>query len=177
MILNPPERTAEKCIFLQKNALSCRQITFPAEKCTFLQKNAVVGGAHRRKRQEIAGGPQGSRVKNASQPSQEKRPPEKFTLKKFTSQNSTQKSGQKIHIAPLQGHLAENPLRLFLRKNLAIVATSGPKMPKKSQKGRPRPGVPGVPKKEPKKSKKSRKSWSAANGGLRDGGLRKSEDI
>ena len=42
---------------------------------------------------------------------QQKRPPEKFTLQKFTSQNSPskiqpRKSGQKIHIAPLQGHLS-----------------------------------------------------------------------
>ena len=28
-------------------------------------------------------------------------------LPKFTFQDSTQKSGQKIHIAPLQGHLAD----------------------------------------------------------------------
>ena len=33
-------------------------------------------------------------------------------LPKFTFQNSTQKSGQKIHIAPLQGHLAD-PLFFF----------------------------------------------------------------
>ena len=48
MILNPPESTAktfhkERCIFLQKNALSCK-MPFPAEKCTFLQKNGVFGG-------------------------------------------------------------------------------------------------------------------------------------
>ena len=42
---------------------------------------------------------------------QQKRPPEKFTLEKFTSQNSTQKSGQKIHIAPLQGHFTKNSSR------------------------------------------------------------------
>ena len=44
---------------------------FPAEKCTFLQESAVSGGAHGRKPQEIAGGLQGSRIKNASQLSQE----------------------------------------------------------------------------------------------------------
>ena len=41
---------------------------------------------------------------------QQKRPPEnpqEIHLQKFTFQNSTQKSGQKIHIAPLQGRLAE----------------------------------------------------------------------
>ena len=58
---------AEKCIFLQKNAISYRKLHFPAEKCKFLQKNAVFG----RKPQEIAGGLQGSRIKNASQLSQE----------------------------------------------------------------------------------------------------------
>ena len=44
---------------------------------------------------------------------QEKRPPEKFTVEKFTSQNSPSKiqprnRAKKIHIAPLQGHLAED---------------------------------------------------------------------
>ena len=38
---------------------------------------------------------------------QEKRPPEKITLERCTSQNSPQKSGQKTHIGPLQGHLAD----------------------------------------------------------------------
>ena len=33
--------------------------------------------------------------------------PRKFTLEKFTFQSSTQKSGQKIHIAPLQGRLTK----------------------------------------------------------------------
>ena len=62
----------EKCTFLlQKFALSCRNVHFPAEKRTFLQKNAVFRGAHGRKPQEIAGGLQGSRIKNASQLSQE----------------------------------------------------------------------------------------------------------
>ena len=42
-------------------------MTFPAETCTFLQKNAVSGGTS----QEIAGGFQGSRVKNAGQLSQD----------------------------------------------------------------------------------------------------------
>ena len=82
MILNPPEPTAE-------NRLSCRKMHFPAEKwaflqkmqfpaerCLFLQKNAVPcrkmrlsGGAS----QETAGGLQGSRIKNASQLSQDSR--------------------------------------------------------------------------------------------------------
>ena len=54
----------EKCTFLQK-------MPFPAEKCTFLQKNAVFGWAEGRKLQEIAGGFLSSRVKNATQLSQE----------------------------------------------------------------------------------------------------------
>ena len=33
--------------------------------------------------------------------------PREIHLPKFTLQNATQNSGQKIHIAPLQGHLAE----------------------------------------------------------------------
>ena len=49
-------------MFLQKNA---------QKDCIFLQKNAVFLWAHRRKPQEIAGGFQGSRIKNASQLSQE----------------------------------------------------------------------------------------------------------
>ena len=52
--------------------------------------------------------------------SSKKRPPEKFTqeihLPKFTSKNSTQKSGQKIHIAPLQGHLAEEKRFRWFRR-------------------------------------------------------------
>ena len=41
---------------------------FPTgKKCTFLQKNAVGGGARGKKPQEIAGGFQGSRIKNAGQ--------------------------------------------------------------------------------------------------------------
>ena len=69
-----------KCIFLQKNALSCRKMHFPAEKCPFLQKNADFCGAHGRKPQEITGGFQSSRIKNASQLSQEQR-----SLKKMCS--------------------------------------------------------------------------------------------
>ena len=78
MILNSPESTAqkmgcpaEKCNFLQKNALSCRKMPFPAEKCTFLQKNEVFGGHVAGNLQEIAG-LQGSRSKNAGQLSQDK---------------------------------------------------------------------------------------------------------
>ena len=48
---------AEKCLFMQK-------MHFPAEKWGFR-------GAHGRKPQEIAGGFQGSRIKNASQLSQD----------------------------------------------------------------------------------------------------------
>ena len=68
MVLSPPEQTAEKWVFLQKNAfswrhmhfleknvLSCSKMPFPTEKCTFLQKNAVFGGhvaGNRRKSRE-----------------------------------------------------------------------------------------------------------------------------
>ena len=41
---------AEKCAFLQKNAVSCRKMPFPAEKCGF-------HGAHGRKLQETQEGP------------------------------------------------------------------------------------------------------------------------
>ena len=51
-----------KMQFPTENALSCRKMHFHAEKCKFLQKNAVFG----RKPQEIAGGLQGSRIKNAT---------------------------------------------------------------------------------------------------------------
>ena len=46
---------AEKCVLLQKSALSCRRMPFPAEKSTFLQKNTAFGGhtaENRRKSQE-----------------------------------------------------------------------------------------------------------------------------
>ena len=70
---------AEKWVFLQKNAPSCRKMHFPTERCTFLQKNAVscrrmhffVLGVTR---QETAGNCrrfQCSSIKNASQLSQE----------------------------------------------------------------------------------------------------------
>ena len=62
-----PKKSAfptEKCTFLQKNAFSCRKMHFPAEKCGFR-------GAHGREPQEIARGFQGSRIKNASQLSQD----------------------------------------------------------------------------------------------------------
>ena len=61
----------EKCIFLQKNSFSYRKMHFPAEKCLFLQK-CGSRAARRGKPQEIAGRLQGSRIKNASQLSQEK---------------------------------------------------------------------------------------------------------
>ena len=54
----------EKGIFLQKKAFSCRKMHFPAEKCGFR-------AAHGRKPKEIAGGLQSSRIKNASQLSQD----------------------------------------------------------------------------------------------------------
>ena len=88
MILSPPEQTRTKmgfpvgkCIFLQgkgktfscrKNAVSCRKMPFPAEKMYFPPENAVFGWAQGRKLQEIAGGFLGSRVKNATQLSQER---------------------------------------------------------------------------------------------------------
>ena len=48
--------------------------------------------------------------------------PQEIHLSKFTFQNSTQKSGQKIHIAPLQGLLtdvlgAQNTLKALLGQN------------------------------------------------------------
>ena len=84
MILNPLSK-------LQKNGFSCRNMHFPTEKCIFLQqtctflpKNAFscrkmhfraekrgFQGAHGRKQQDIAEEFQGSRIKNASQLSQE----------------------------------------------------------------------------------------------------------
>ena len=79
MILNPRSK-------VQKNAFSCRKIHFPTEKCIFLPKNAHscgkmppaekcgFGGAHGRKLQEIAGGLRGSRIKKASQLSQDMGP-------------------------------------------------------------------------------------------------------
>ena len=80
MILDTPEQTAERWVFRKKDVSSYREMHFPtenctflqknaflAEKCTFLQKNAVSGGTW----QEIAGGLQSSRIKNASQLSQE----------------------------------------------------------------------------------------------------------
>ena len=60
-----------RCTFPLKHALSCRKMPFPAEKCTFLQKNAVFGVAQGMKLQKIAGGFQGSRIKNAIQLSQD----------------------------------------------------------------------------------------------------------
>ena len=79
MILKPPEKTAEKKKFsCRKMGFSHRKMYFPAGKCRFLQKmhfpaekcafscrkTQSSGG---RKPQEIAGGLQGSRIKNASQ--------------------------------------------------------------------------------------------------------------
>ena len=69
--LTPKSELQKNGVFLQKNGFSCRKMHFPAEKYTFLQKNAVFWGAHGRKPQESARGFQGSRIKNASQLSQE----------------------------------------------------------------------------------------------------------
>ena len=66
-----PAKNAFSCRKI-KNALSCRKNPLSSTKCTFLQKNEVLWGAHGRKPQEIAGGFQGSRIKNASQLSLEK---------------------------------------------------------------------------------------------------------
>ena len=58
----------EKCTLLQKNAVSCskKKHTLSCRK-----KYAVFGWAQGRNLQEIAGGFQGSRIKNATQLSQE----------------------------------------------------------------------------------------------------------
>ena len=71
MILNPPELNCRKMGF---PVFSCRKVHFPTERCTFLQRNAFscrkmrfLGGTG----QETAGGSQGSRIKNATQLSQE----------------------------------------------------------------------------------------------------------
>ena len=84
MILNPPEQTAkkmdfpkERCIFLQKNAFSDSKMhfhaenAFHAEKMHFLAEKYGFRRAHGRKPQESVGGVQGSRIKNASQLSQD----------------------------------------------------------------------------------------------------------
>ena len=82
----------EKMLFLlQNNAFSYGKMHFPAEECLFLQKkkrslfvqkNAILGGTGR----EIAGGLQGSRIKNAAQLSQESAYPhdERFTPQTFS---------------------------------------------------------------------------------------------
>ena len=82
MILNPPEKTAEECFFPAEKCIFLQKMRFPAEKCLFLQKkkehfpaeNCNSRVAHRRKPQEIAGGLQGSRIKSASQLSQDSFP-------------------------------------------------------------------------------------------------------
>ena len=53
----------------------------------------------------------------------QRRPTEKCTLEKFTFQNSTQKSGQKIHIAPLQGHLVQKESLLGLSAGMPGVTS------------------------------------------------------
>ena len=94
---------AEKCICLQKNALSCRKMHFPAEKCPFLQKNALscrkmpfLGGTS----QDIAGGPQGSRIKNASQLSQETEPGSSHGLEFSETWNSMTPAVPDPHSTP-----------------------------------------------------------------------------
>ena len=78
MILNPPKQTAKKGFSCRKMHFPTENCFFPAEKCIFLQKNALsrrkmrLSGAHGRKLQEIAGGFQGSRIKNASQLSKDR---------------------------------------------------------------------------------------------------------
>ena len=82
MILKPPEHTgkmgfpAEKCIFLQKHTFSYRKVHFPAKSALSRRKMRSPaffgggGGAHGKKPHGIAGGFQRSRIKNASQLSQ-----------------------------------------------------------------------------------------------------------
>ena len=67
MILTPPETTAQKCAFLQKNAFSYREMSFPTEKCVLGVASQETAGNRRRV--------QGSRIKNASQLSQESQNP------------------------------------------------------------------------------------------------------
>ena len=83
--LQPLQQTAKKWVFPHKHSHSYRKRTFSCRKMLslehalsyrqmlFLQKNVFFwgGGAHGRKPQEIAGGFQGSRIKNASQLSQD----------------------------------------------------------------------------------------------------------
>ena len=70
MSLNPPDQAAEKCVFLQNSCIFLQKQSLPAEKhllpqhLKWLSSNFL--GAHRTKPQEIAGGLQGSRIRNAS---------------------------------------------------------------------------------------------------------------
>ena len=64
MTLDPPEQSAEKCPFLQKNAFSCRKHALSCRTTRFSRGTLQeIAG--------IAGGFQSSRIKNASQLSQE----------------------------------------------------------------------------------------------------------
>ena len=63
--------SAKKMHFPTENVLSCRRVPFPAEKTQFPAEKCGFGEAHGRKLQEIAGGLQGSRIKNAGELSQD----------------------------------------------------------------------------------------------------------
>ena len=74
-----PKSKLQKNEFSCRNqALSCRKVHFPAATCAFVLKMHIpaekmrFSRAHSRKPQEIAGGFQSSRIKNASQLSQDK---------------------------------------------------------------------------------------------------------
>ena len=84
----------------RKNAFSCRKMHFPAE-------NAVFGGAHGRKPQEIAGGLQGSRIKNASQLSQE------FPACDGNSQSESQTSRDFGALGSRKCYFACSPVNIF----------------------------------------------------------------
>ena len=109
----------EKCIFLPKNAFSCRKMHFPAEKCGFR-------GAHGRKSQEIAGGLRGSRIKSASQLSQERECDEAFLRLNLSDKKGffSEKGGGQKGISPelratwlsrgKKGAISEHFLLIFL---------------------------------------------------------------
>ena len=101
MILNPQRQLQKIWGFLQKHAFSCRKMHFPAGKCGFR-------GAHRRKPQEITRGFKGSRVKNASQLSQEKGLPSSGrNVGKWTRKERTKK---KRHSCQNHQNLIQTPL-------------------------------------------------------------------
>ena len=131
---------AEKCIFPQKNALSCRKMRL------FLQKNALScrkmrlsGGTS----QEIAGRFQVSRIKNASQLSKDT-----MQTRVFACVGSSCLGGDPIH------YILDQDISKFA---LGTAIDRSPEaLPKKSQKGLPRP--PGLEcQKSVRKSKTTRK--------------------